>query len=175
MDPRVQDLTWGWGAESKVDRQTGTYYRLTVDQQHAESGFLINCRSNNKGKFKLIMFDKEGSVLHQEESMKDKNYTQATFFFTKFDTYRLGEPSLDSMQDKTVPAVFHRLESFLPCKKGVQAGQYLLCVYGDNFIGKTNFHIVAVPTKNDASEVIVKSHSYYLYLFIKFGLFRFQS
>jgi hypothetical protein len=152
LDPRVIDLPWGWGAENKVERQTAAYYRLTVDVTNSEKGFVINCRSANKGKFKLIMFDKEGHVLHQEEAMKEKtkSYTHATLFFTKFDTYRLDE---SSSADKTLPPVFQRLDSFILNRKAVDPGQYLICVYGDNFIGKTNFSIVAVPAKATDSDV----------------------
>lgn len=177
LDPRVIDLTWGWGNEGKVDRQAAAFYRLTVDHAHAEKGFVINVRSLNKGKFKLIMFDKDGCVLHQEESIsatstppatanKERlpvhipgvnthSYTQATFFFTKFDTYRLDEAS-STNHDKSkdnIPPLFNRLDTLSNSKKKIAAGQYLLCVYGDNFIGKTNFNIVAVPSKNDATEV----------------------
>lgn len=158
LDSRVSDLAWGWPAEAKVDRQTAAYYRLTIDTQHAETGFVVHCRSNSKGKFKLIIFGKEGQLLHQEESFRDTkdtrtNYTQATLYFTAFDTYRLAEPNVDAVQDKSTPALFTRLEGLAPSRKKVSAGQYLLCVYGDNFIGRTNFTIVTVPAKNDASEV----------------------
>jgi hypothetical protein len=159
LDPRVSDLTWGWALEGKVDRQSGAFYRLTVDIQRAESGFLINCRSHSRGKFKLILFDKEGSVLYQEESLKDKdkNYTQSTLFFTNFDTYRLGEVFQTERGNNQVPQVFNRLDNFLLSKRKLSPGQYLVCVYGDNFIGKTNFNIIAVPAKNDSSEVYLPS------------------
>lgn len=152
LDPRVSDLPWGWAAEAKADRQVGAYYRVTVDPQHAETGFIIHCRSISKGKFKMILFDRDGAVLHQEESSKEKElpYTHGTFFFTTFDTYRLGEPTFS---DKTLPSVFHKLETFTHTKKKIIPGQYLLCVYGDNFLGKTSFSIIAVPAKNDSPEV----------------------
>jgi hypothetical protein len=153
----VSDLAWGWASEGKVDRQAGAFYRLTVDPQRAENGFLVNCRSHNRGKFKLILFDKEGSVLYQEESLKEKekNYTQSTLFFTNFDTYRLGEvfTPTDRQGMNNNPPLFNRLDNFLLSKHKLASGQYLVCVYGDNFIGKTNFTIIAVPAKNDSSEV----------------------
>lgn len=154
IDPRVSDLPWGWAAEGKVDRSIGAYYRLTVDPQHAEAGFIIHVRSVTKGKFKLILFDKEGVVLHQEESLKERDlpYTQSTLFFTNFDTYSLPENAIVS-GDKSLPNVFHRLESYTYSKKRISPAQYLLCVYGDNFIGKTSFSIIAVPSKNDSTEV----------------------
>jgi hypothetical protein len=160
LDPRVSDLAWGWSTEGKVDRQNATYYRVNVDTRHVENGFVLLCRSATKGKFKVILFDGEGSVLFQEESHKShsdqagkKEITQAALYFTNFDAYRLGEPSLATLQDKETPQVFSRLESFGGCKHQIAPGQYLVCVYGDNFIGKTHFNIIAVQAKNDANEV----------------------
>lgn len=152
LDPRVIDLPWGWGAENKVDRQAAAYYRLTVDVANSEKGFVINCRSSNKGKFKLIIFDKDGNVLHQEEAMREKNksYTHATLFFTKFDTYRLDD---SSSTDKTLPPIFQRLDSLVLSRKTIEPGQYLISVYGDNFIGKTNFSIITVPAKATDGDV----------------------
>lgn len=167
LDPRVSDLPWGWAAEAKVDRQTAAYYRLTADPQHTEIGFIIHGRSVSKGKFKMIMFDKDGTVMHQVDSSKDKdaNYTQATFFFTNFDTYHLGEatavapppqpsPLLAAAdKDKSFPPVLSRLETFTHSSRKIASGQYLLCVYGDNLFGKTAFSIIAVPAKMDSPEV----------------------
>lgn len=167
LDQRVSDLPWGWAAEAKVDRQTAAYYRLTADPQHTEIGFIIHGRSVSKGKFKMIMFDKDGTVMHQVDSSKDKdaNYTQATFFFTNFDTYHLGEattvaappqpsPLLAAAEkDKSFPPVLSRLETFTHSSRKLASGQYLLCVYGDNLFGKTAFSIIAVPAKMDSPEV----------------------
>ena len=117
---------------------------------------MVLCRGQSKGKFKLIMFDGEGSVLHQEESGKPRDkssITHAALYFTNFDAYRLGEPSLASLQDKETPQMFSKLESFTSCKHHISPGQYLICVYGDNFIGKTHFNIIAVQAKNEAPEV----------------------
>lgn len=167
LDQRVSDLPWGWAAEAKVDRQTAAYYRLTADPQHTEIGFIIHGRSVSKGKFKMVLFDKDGTVMHQVDSSKDKdaNYTQATFFFTNFDTYHLGEattvappaqqsPLLAAAEkDKSYPPVLSRLETFTHSSRKIASGQYLLCVYGDNLFGKTAFSIIAVPAKMDSPEV----------------------
>lgn len=159
LDPRVSDLPWGWAAEAKVDRQTAAYYRLTADPQHTEIGFIVHGRSASKGKFKMIIFDKDGAVLHQIDSSKDKDssYSQATFFFTTFDTYHLGDSQLSQQtgadKEKSFPPVLSRLDTFTHAKKKIASGQYLLCVYGDNLFGKTSFSIIAVPSKMDAPEV----------------------
>jgi curved DNA-binding protein CbpA len=160
LDPRVSDLPWGWAAEAKVDRQTAVYYRLTADPQHTDLGFIVHGRSASKGKFKMIIFDKDGTVLHQIDSFKDRDasYTQATFFFTTFDTYHLPDSHLhhnisEKDKEKSFPSVFSRLEMFSHSKKKIVSGQYLLCIYGDNLFGKTSFSIIAVPSKMDAPEV----------------------
>jgi hypothetical protein len=144
---RVDDLVWGWSMEGRVDRQAAKFYRITIDQQHVDNGFIIFCRSLT-GKFKLVLFDAEGSVLHVEESLKsrDKSQTEtALYFTTAFDTYHV-------VREQDIPSVFSTLSSFSKCNLATSAGQYLLCVYGDNFIGRTNYSILAVPTSNSCEE-----------------------
>ena len=87
---------WGWSAEAKVDKQTVAFYRLTVSDVIAESGFLIHCRSNTKGKFKIAIFGSDGNIIHQSESMRsyDKSITYSSAFFTKFDTYQFKEDAV---------------------------------------------------------------------------------
>ena len=130
----------------------------TVDNTRAENGFVIMCRSATRGKFKLAMFDDAGESVRYEEAsckVKDRAYTQAALLFTSFDTCQLKEPSVEAQMDKKLPAVFCKLENFTSNKRALSAGQYLLCVFGDNTIGfgRTNFSIVALPAKNDAPAV----------------------
>lgn len=138
-----------------MDRQAASFYRITIDQQHVDNGFIIFCRSLS-GKFKLVLFDAEGSVLHVEESLKSRDKSQsetALYFTSSFDTYHLGAPVPSVISEQDIPAVFSSLSSFSKCNLATSAGQYLLCVYGDNFIGRTNFSILAVPTSNACDEV----------------------
>lgn len=160
MDGRVSDLVWGWAMDGKVERQSVVYYRLSVDTRQIENGFVIACKSTNKGKFKILLFNSAGVVVHQEESKelksKEKFPVQASLYYTKFDTYQLGEPSSATVPtDKDIPPILQRLELLTPSKKTLAAGKYLICIYGDNFIGRTNFNLIAVPAKNDAPEVIL--------------------
>jgi hypothetical protein len=132
------------------------YYRISIDNRQIENGFVILCRSFTKGKFKLILFDNKGSIFHKDDSVKytNKPFTQAALYFTNFDTYRLDEHTAStSTNEKEIPIIFSKLDSFQASKKSITPGQYLLCVYGDNFIGKTNFNVTAVLAKNDAPEV----------------------
>ena len=141
--------------EGRVERQAAKFYRITIDQQHVDNGFIIFCRSLS-GKFKLVLFDAEGSVIHMEESLKsrDKSQTETALYFTSsLDMYHLGAPVPNVVREQDVPAVFASLGSFAKCNLTASAGQYLLCVYGDNFIGRTNYSILAVPTSNSCEEV----------------------
>mmetsp|Transcript_43428 Transcript_43428/g.120154 ORF Transcript_43428/g.120154 Transcript_43428/m.120154 type:complete len:574 (+) Transcript_43428:31-1752(+) len=159
MDSRVNDLVWGSVIEGKAERHNAAFYRLTVDNAHAENGFVVMCRSAKRDKFKVAMFDESGKeVTYHEDSqrVKDKPFTQATLFFTSFDTYQLKEPPVDVQETKNLPPVFFKLQNFAPTnKRTLSPGQYLLCVYGDNTIGfgRSVFGIVALPAKNDAPAV----------------------
>jgi len=93
LDSRVTDLAWGWGIDGRVDRHAAVYYRLNVDSRQVENGFIVHCRSINKDRFKLLIFDREGQAMYTEDSIlrkdnKSLSYTSATFFFTIFDAYR---------------------------------------------------------------------------------------
>mmetsp|Transcript_6714 Transcript_6714/g.10144 ORF Transcript_6714/g.10144 Transcript_6714/m.10144 type:complete len:497 (+) Transcript_6714:79-1569(+) len=154
LDSRVQDLVWGWSFDGKVGRQDAVFYRITVDQHKAENGFIVFCRSLT-GKFKLVMFDCEGSVMHIEESLRSRDGSQwetALYFTTAFPTYHLAPPLPPSLREEDLPAVFGSLEVFDPCNLPISPGQYLVCVYGDNFIGKTSYNLLAVPTLNECDE-----------------------
>ncbi len=154
-DSRVADLGWGWATEARVGHQSGSYFRLTIDARQVENGFVVHCSSVNKDKFKLIMFNSEGQLLFQEECLRtrDKSSTAATLFFTTFPAYRLDDSA--SSSDKDVTTLYSKLDKFEPCKRTVSPGQYLICVYGENFIGKSAFRISAFQSRNDLPEVLI--------------------
>ena len=91
-DARYTDMYWGWGIESKVDRQAGAYFRLAISEHHIENGFILYCRSPSKGKFKLLVFNCDGNIIFQEACVKarDNTVTQSALYFTNFSTYHLG-------------------------------------------------------------------------------------
>lgn len=162
MDPRVSDLAWGWPVDGKADRQAGVFYRLTVDAQHRESGFFLHARSQNKDKFKLLMFDKEGTLLYSEDCHKSKSNTYANLFFTTFDTYSLPESPVAATTatgaaggtgSTAAPASLSRLEGFSAGPKVLKEGQYLVCVYGDNFMSKASFTLMALRANSTAPQV----------------------
>ena len=113
---------------------------MTVDERQASNGILISCRSYSKGKFKLLVFDPSGEVVHHEDSARStavgaSGRSEATFYFTPFDTYRLGDPVPEALKEEDLPPVLGKLENFHPSRLSIQKGQHLICVYGDNFIG----------------------------------------
>lgn len=165
LDPRVTDLAWGWPAEGKADRQAGVFYRLTVDATHREAGFFLHAKSANKDKFKLLLFDKEGALLHSEDCHRSTTTsgagkgtagpTQASLFFTTFDTYSLPDqqPPAGGSGPQGAPSVLSRLEGLRPGAKALAEGQYLVCVYGDNFMSKASYALAALRANSHAPQV----------------------
>lgn len=68
--------------------------------------------------------------------------------------YKLPPTLPASFREQDLPPVFSTLDSFTQCNMSLPAGQYLICVYGDNFIGKTSYSLLAVPTLNDCQEAL---------------------
>ena len=67
---------------------------------------------------------------------------------------RLADGTGSSSSDGiALPQSLSKLDSFSGCKRNINPGQYLVCVYGENLITKSTFNNVAVPAKNDAREV----------------------
>ena len=114
-----------------MDRQTGIFFRLTVEDKHVENGFMLYCRSLAKGKFKLIIFDNEGNIMYQDESVKsrDRSVTQAALYFTNFETYRLGEPIPGPLREQDAPPLFSKLDLFQPCRHSIAAGTIYIYIY----------------------------------------------
>ena len=46
-------------------------------------------------------------------------------------------------------------KKYLHSKKQIKAGNYLVSVYGDNYIGKTHFNLLCVPASDSASSVSI--------------------
>ena len=64
-DGRVIDSIWGYPFDGKADRQYGSFYRVVVDESTLETGFVVSIKSSNKDKFKVFLFDEEGTVVGQ--------------------------------------------------------------------------------------------------------------
>ena len=162
-------VAMGWGVDDSVARNSAHYFRLKVESDRINEGFFIYCMSATKGKFKLAVFDDKGVLLSSESSVKcrDRPYTHASLFFTGFDTFSLASPtagvsSSGDMNMVSSPKIFGKLRPFVPSSLTASAGHYLVVVYGDNYMGKTPFHIVASPVDKDAPEVR-KNHTASIY------------
>ena len=144
----LRELHFGHLLHDRIERQHGSYYRLTITDENVNTGFLIHAYSKANNKFKLLVFDASGEVHHIADSKQGKTISEACLHFTPFDTYSLTEaPSSD------LPYLFTSLEHFTPSNITLPAGQYVLCVYGDNFIGKSSVDIVALPVDREGVEV----------------------
>ena len=152
MDPRIVDMQWSWGTDDSVARNSAHYFRLKVESERINEGFFIYCMSATKGKFKLAVFDDKGVMLSSECSVKcrDRPYTHASLFFTGFDTFSLASPVAGSSSSGAANAT---LVDMNISSLTATAGHYLVVIYGDNYIGKTPYHIVASPVNKDAPEV----------------------
>jgi curved DNA-binding protein CbpA len=84
------DLLWATEVNHKVERHNGVYYRIIVEKAHVASGFALSIKSNNRDKFKVVLFDNDGGVVYQDECVKslDGKSTQIRFYFTKFPAYQ---------------------------------------------------------------------------------------
>ena len=66
--PQVQNLGWGQIIGGTVERQTAHFYRITISDSDLARGVIVSCTSHGSDKFKLVFFDREGSVAMVEES-----------------------------------------------------------------------------------------------------------
>lgn len=148
-----------------MERQGARYFRLTIDERQVRNGFIIFCRSLN-GNFKLVIFDCTGNVLHMQESAltPDRSQNDTSLYFTEQNIYNLGKPTPSVLSESDLPPVFNRLDGFTKCNNTINEGQFLVCVYGDNFIGKTNFSLLAVPMLADSNEV-GRDRLIYIYMY----------
>jgi curved DNA-binding protein CbpA len=87
VDTRVSDVIWGWPIEGRVDRLGGQFYRLCLNLEEIENGFLITARSPAKDRFKIAIFDKSATMVMLEESMRsrDGKCTEICMHFTEFE------------------------------------------------------------------------------------------
>lgn len=157
-----------------MDRQQATYYRLTLDDRIIENGFFIRCRGLNKGRFRLLILDKQGQIVLQEESRRglfDKSATEVVLFFTTFKTFDFADPmhpvplqspaiSEESVTEfgvappyeKDPSPVLQRVRHFVPCNKQLPSGQYLVCIIGENVIGKSAVSVLVAQSNNQLAE-----------------------
>nr|CAD2170763.1 unnamed protein product [Meloidogyne enterolobii] len=148
-DTSVRRLIPGVPIDNSMSNQEAHFYRFDVsnDSRH---GVIIRCKSHSKSKFKLVLFDKDGSVRDIKESQKRKHCTSAELFFLPFQRIEIPEfsPMHHLMEDKETPLPFHYLDALET--QGANLSEliqpnYILCVYGDNFLSQVKYKITFLP------------------------------
>mmetsp|Transcript_15467 Transcript_15467/g.22758 ORF Transcript_15467/g.22758 Transcript_15467/m.22758 type:complete len:387 (-) Transcript_15467:224-1384(-) len=150
-DPDVQPLEIGRTYNGSVERQQAIFFRLNVTEQQSKDGIVMMCTSSNKSRFKLVLFDNQGSVRFQDESSAyGKKATAAFLYFTPFQTSVLKPPFPDlTRASDPLPPVFQQFENFITtAPRSIEAGSHLICLYGDNFLrsAQYSFKVVAAVT-----------------------------
>jgi len=86
----------GLHIDARVERLQCNYYRLEVTPEMHSSGFLVQCLSEAKDKFKVLVFDSKAELQHCENShrARDRANTSAVLHCNSaFDTFTLTEGS----------------------------------------------------------------------------------
>lgn len=177
--PQVVDVVWGQTISHGVDRQDAHFYRITLTDEDLKKGVILQCKSKDADKFKVVFFDQSGHVSIVEESMKRKKYSDANIYFSPFPRYHLGEYFSINMlkcQEDDLPPVFFLLDSFdRDTSKNITAGTHLFCIYGDNWFQSVKYTLrplvavePSVPCVNTIQETELKLEK------VKLGLENFQ-
>uniref|UniRef100_A0A061R382 Chaperone protein dnaj 15-like n=1 Tax=Tetraselmis sp. GSL018 TaxID=582737 RepID=A0A061R382_9CHLO len=141
--------------KGKVDKLEAVFFELNVTKEEVDEGFYIFAHSQNGSKFKLLLFEEDGSgglqLKLQEDSTKTgKAGTTAGLFFLPFETYSL-QHKLNPMEvaDEPEAMLFKRLESLRPRETCALApGKHTFAVYGDNWFKRVPFQIEAVRVQH---------------------------
>jgi len=137
----VQLMKFGEDYPDILGRQQSAFFQLYVSEEMVERGFFLQCVSINKSRLKLIVFDDSGAPRFQENSqIINEHYSGAYMYFTPFRTTSLRA---------TTVLFGNTLDSFAPNQRKIEAGNHLICVYGDNWLKRAKFVITAVPADSD--------------------------
>jgi len=145
----VEDLSFFASCSSKAEKNQGCFFRLAVEQSHITNGFVLQTKSANGGKFKMLIFDVDGNPLVREDSQKSTtgSFSSVSLFMTSFPTYLYNsEGHFKETRDGDVPHVFNSLQCFRKSSFSLKSpGRILIVIYGDNIIGGTSFSLAALP------------------------------
>ena len=96
-----------------VKTQDVKFYVIEMKPEYQKHGVVIRCKSSSNSKFKLIIFDLDGSVRAIQESQRKKPYTVAEHFFVPFTKNNMSEfiPMKFYMEDRDTPMPFHLLDT----------------------------------------------------------------
>jgi hypothetical protein len=90
--PIVQHLDFGQSIAGTVERQHAHFFRITVSQSDLDKGVIVSCSSVGGDKFKLVFFDREGSVSMVEESQVSSQNKKNNCSYVS----RIGKRNTDS-------------------------------------------------------------------------------
>mmetsp|Transcript_15124 Transcript_15124/g.23635 ORF Transcript_15124/g.23635 Transcript_15124/m.23635 type:complete len:397 (-) Transcript_15124:209-1399(-) len=161
--PGVTTMEFGVEYTGVVERQQSAFFHLQIPPEMLAGpqgqGLILKCTSSNRSRFKLVVFDSQGSVRYQDESEKEGLRSKASrtvsyMFFTPFDTTCLKAP-LPNLGPEETPPVFTKLENLISSRKQIEEGPHLVCVYGDNWLKSVNFSISAIPVATSQNEIDV--------------------
>lgn len=98
-DNRVNDIVWGWQSEGVAERQKAVYYRLNVSENQSQSGFSLHCRSKNKSKLRVFVYDKNGNLADKADAFRTRDATlsQAILVFSSAPTLKMEQQSDDPL------------------------------------------------------------------------------
>ena len=148
---RVVNLKPGFSMVGKTVAQRGNFYRLQLSEADAANGVIVSCCSSSQDRFKLICFEADGSVRYMQESSPhhEKKDTVADLLLVPFQTITSYGTSENYEIKKTDPLLFSRLNILTLEARSIQAGEHLLCVYGDNWYTGSSYTITIMRAHLD--------------------------
>jgi curved DNA-binding protein CbpA len=153
----VPVLAPGHTINDSVKTQDVKFYVVDMKAEYQKNGVVIRCKSSSSSKFKLVIFDRDGSVRAIQESQKKKSHTVAEHFFVPFTKNNMTEfiPMKFYMEDRDTPLTFHVLDS-LQVQGGhtLEERQHLVAVYGDNFLQEAKYKITFLPLAEFSSDTV---------------------
>uniref|UniRef100_A0A914EH59 J domain-containing protein n=1 Tax=Acrobeloides nanus TaxID=290746 RepID=A0A914EH59_9BILA len=155
----LRELMPGEPVSESVSNQEADFFRIVMREDWQKYGVVIRCKSTSMSKFKLVLFDRDGSVRMIRESQTKKKITSAELFFVPFQRVHIGEfvPMQHIMEDKETPLPFHYLDR-LETQGGhsLEAREHVLCVYGDNFIQSVKYKLTFLPLNEFCMDHVIK-------------------
>ena len=152
-DPRVCTLSWANETKGAVNQRGGDYFILNVDKTTAQEGFFVQCTTSSRVNFKLVLFNGAGEALFEQDShVNAQSLTDATLFFTNFETSCLATQSAGIASGESSDFVVKMCDSisnFGVRKNNIGPGTYLVAVQCATMLSRTSFLLYAVRAHND--------------------------
>eukprot|EP00903_Cladosiphon_okamuranus_P008939 g8555.t1 len=154
-NPRLLPMEFGVEYKGTVEKQQSLFFMVSVTEEMARDGLVLRCMSTNKSRFKLVLFDNAGKARFQEESSTSnrEGYTMCSLLFAPYEVSNVADGiNIAGLKGDDVPPIFHRLDLFQVTRRQLEAGDHLVCVYGDNWLRAASFSLMAIPLSARATE-----------------------